>query len=258
MGKADREKLQRERAWYQNHGHQAQHPLNAAWLFSQDRNDFNYIFPKRQMSAAVDEALAGIEHPSVLIAPIGRGEDLPYLKSPGRKIFGVDTSPEALQAISDPEVVTMEADMGSLNQWQDATFDAVVIPLIFHHYVTLGFDPFVREAYRLLKPGGVLIALEPSSLNPFSLVARAGKRLFGNITGQVEDEAPFAPVRLANSFRRCGFSQVRVRGAGFAHNRIPIPVAKAINLLTTPLLHPFPCNHLNWMCLFTGKKPING
>jgi SAM-dependent methyltransferase len=249
------EKRDRERDWYRSHGHQTSHPLNSTWLYSPSRNDYNYIFPKTRMAQAVDEALAGKTPSHILVAPLGRGEDLAYVKRPGRRITGVDTSPEALQAVTDPEIAKLEGDLADLRALETATFDVVLIPLIFHHYVRQGFDPFVREAYRLLKPGGSLISLEPSSLNPMSLAARMGKSIFGNITGQVEDEAPFPPARLARSFRRCGLTEVRIRGAGFAHNRVPIPLAKAINALSRPVLDLFPFNHLAWMCVFTGRKP---
>lgn len=249
------EKLEREKEWYRHHGHQGSHPLNSGWFFSDARNEFNYVFPKRRMAAAVDAALAGKTQSRILIAPVGRGDDLPFVSGPGRQLTAVDISPEALSQVTDPGVIKLEGDLAHLSALDDGTFDIVLIPLVFHHYVKQGFDPFVLEAFRLLKPGGSLISLEPSSLNPFSLVARLGKRVFGNITGHVEDEAPFAPIRLVSSFRRCGFADARVLGAGFSHNRIPIAAARFLNVLTRPLLDLFPFNHLCWMCLFTGRKP---
>lgn len=249
------DKLEREKEWYRNHGHQAAHPLNSGLFFSSTRNDFNYILPKTRMAARVDAALAGKTESRILIAPVGRGEDLPFVRGPGRQVTGVDISPEALGQIADPDLIKVEGDVSDLNAFGDATFDVVIIPLFFHHYVKQGFEPFVKEAFRVLKPGGKLISLEPSSLNPFSLIARTGKRVFGNITGHVEDEAPFAPMRLARCFRRCGFIDTRIVGAGFAHNRTPIAVARIFNALTRPLLDLFPFNHFCWMCVFTGRKP---
>jgi len=213
------------------------------------------MFPKQVMARELERALAGISAPRVLVAPLGRGEDLPFLRAPGRILSGIDVSPEAMAEVTDGDVDKREGDMADMKCYPDETFDAVVVSLFFHHYVRQGFDPFVREALRVLKPGGALISLEPNSLFPPSWPMRWGRALFGEVTGQLEDEAPFPPFRLAASLRRSGFAQVRTLGAGLCHNRTPIPIARAFNAVTAPLLGFFPLSHICWMCVFTARKP---
>lgn len=248
-------KLEREKAWYRHHEHRSDHPLNANWLFSWQQNAFNYGFPKSIMANALNHALEGRTATKILIAPLGRGEDLPYLRGPGRSLIGIDISPEALAEVVDNDVQKYEADLSDIRQFPNESFDAVCIPLFFHHFIRTGFDPFLRESYRLLKPGGVLISLEPSLFYPLSWITRSAKTMFGNITGQVEDEGPFIPRRLVAALLRSGFTDSRVLGAGLAHNRTPIPLARIINFVTRPLLNMFPLNHMCWMCVYTGRKP---
>jgi len=66
-------------------------------------------------------------------------------------------------------------------------------PSFFHHMVKVGFDPFLKEFYRILKKGGGIVILEPSLWYPLNIITRPIKRIFHNPYGEVEDEAPFPP-----------------------------------------------------------------
>ncbi len=250
-------KLEREKEWYKSNGRLSDHPLNSSLFYSSARNNFNYIFPKNIMAKSLNMALSDKPESKILLAPLGSGDDLSYLKGKGRKLTGIDISPDALGEVSDRDVDKLEGDMSNMNMFPEGSFDVVVTPLFFHHYILHGFDPFSHELFRVLKPGGTFISLEPSLFNPISLFARTGKRIFGNITGQVEDEGPFIPQKLVNSLRRAGFVKPKVLGAGFCHNRIPIPLARVCNSISKPFLNIFPFNIMCWMCVFTARKPFN-
>jgi hypothetical protein len=86
------------------------------------------------------------------------------------------------------------------------------------------------------------------------LVSAVAKRVVGNITGAVDDEAPLLPSRLTGAMRTCGFRHARLYGASFSHNRTPIPVAKVLNATSYPLLNFPVIKYLAWMCLFYGQK----
>jgi SAM-dependent methyltransferase len=256
MGEDYSDKLRRERQWYARPAAQARHLLNSRLFYSPERNAFNYIFPKQQLAGLIrrvahPETLAT---PRLLIAPIGTGSDIPYLRPLAASITGIDVSQEALDRIPDRDVQTYAGDMKNMTMFAGDSFDIAVVPLFFHHFVRFGFDDFLRELYRVVRPGGFLFSLEPSSLYPMHWVTACARRVFGNITGTVEDEAPFHPRRLSQAMERCGFRHVQVFGASFSYHRMPIPISRINNALTRPLLRLPLVEYFAWMCVFSGSK----
>ncbi len=191
------DKLRREQAWYTDDGYRPGHILNSRWLFSRERQQFNYHTARTEMANFIGEVLAaqGPARPSMLIAPIGSGGDLPFVTQFSADIAGVDISQEAIDRIENRNVKALQGDMRNLTAFPDNHFDIVLTPLFFHHFHN-ALDDFLVELHRVLKPGGHFFTLEPSILHPVSWVTRSAKRIFGNITGQVEDEAPLVPFAL--------------------------------------------------------------
>jgi SAM-dependent methyltransferase len=138
-------------------------------------------------------------------------------------------------------------------QFNDNIFDVVYVSLFFHHFIGK-FDMFLNEIYRVLKPGGYIFILEPSILYPFSWITRSLKTIIGNITGQVEDEAPFLPLRMILALKRCKYKCVSLCGASYSHNRFPIPLQNFINKITKFILYIPIINNFCWMCIFSAKK----
>jgi SAM-dependent methyltransferase len=256
MGEDYQEKLRRERQWYARPATQARHFLNSRLFYSPERNAFNYIFPRQQLAVLIGQVAhpERLDSPRLLIAPIGTGSDIPYLRPLAATIAGIDISQEALDRIPDRDVETYAGDMEKMTMFADRSFDIAVVPLFFHHFVRFGFDGFLRELYRVLRPGGVLFSMEPSSLYPIHWVTACARRVFGNITGTVEDEAPFRPHKLSQAMKRSGFLDVQVFGASFSYHRMPIPISRIHNKLTQPLLRLPVLRYCAWMCLFSAKK----
>lgn len=248
-------KLRREQEWYTNNDHRPDHFLNSRWLFSQERQRFNYRTAKTEMAKVIGEALKahGPSRPSMLIAPVGTGGDVPFVEQFSSDITGVDISQEAIDQVANRNVKALQGDMRNLTAFPDNHFDIVLSPLFFHHFHD-ALDDFLIELHRVLKPGGHFITLEPSILHPFSWITRSAKRVFGNITGQVEDEAPMLPFTLTRAMRRSGFQDIRVRGASFSHNRIPIWLARINNVLAAPLRKAPVLKYFAWLCVFYGRK----
>jgi SAM-dependent methyltransferase len=259
MGKDYADKLRRERQWYARPGAQARHLLNSRLFYSPERNAFNYIFPRQQLAVLIGQVAhpERLKAPRLLIAPIGTGGDIPYLRPLAgltATITGIDISQEALDRIPDRDIQTYACDMKNMTMFADSSFDVVVVPLFFHHFVRFGFDDFLRELCRVLRPGGFLFSMEPNSLYPIHWVTACARRIFGNISGTVEDEGPFPPRRLSKAMARCGFRDVQVYGASFSYHRMPIPISRINNQLTRPLLRLPLVKYFAWMCLFSGRK----
>jgi len=232
------DKLEREREWNRHQAFRQDHFQNSRIFYSPERHAFNYILPRERMRRLVQNLVAGsgLDNPSLLIAPVGTGSDIKYLQPISDNMSGIDISEEAVSKV-DSICRTYVGDMRVMTMFPDGLFDFVVTPLFFHHFIRFGFDDFLGEIYRVLKSGGHFVALEPNLLCPICSMAAVAKRIVGNITGAVDDEAPLVPFRLTGAMRRCGFQHVRLYGASFSHNRIPIPVAKLLNSVSYPLLN---------------------
>lgn len=253
------DKIKREKEWYTQPTFQTKHFLNSRLFYSPERNAFNYIFPKKRLSLLIEQTMKSnsLNKPSVLIAPIGTGDDIQYIRHLSGSISGVDISQKAIDSIADNDnLEKYVGDMMHMTMFSDNQFDIVIVPLFFHHFVKHGFGDFLKEAYRVLKPGGHFFSLEPSSFHFVSGITWCVKKVVGNITGAVKDEMAFNPLMLSNAMKQCGFHDVQVFGASFSHNRVPICIAKVNNVVTLPLLKfPF-LKYFAWMCLFYGKKRV--
>ncbi len=250
------DKIARERRWHTEPTFRAKHFLNTRLFYSRARNDFNYIYPRKKLGEAVHRAARALctDNPKVLIAPLGGGGDIEYIDNPSYDISGIDIHEEAVTGIVAPRLHKFVGDIKNMSMFPDDEFDIVAVSLFLHHFVLYGFDDYLMEIRRVLKPGGRIVALEPSSLNPMVWATWLAKKVFGNITGTVDDEAAFPPTRLTGALKRCGFGDVGFHGAGFCHNRIPIPIAKFANFVTSPLMK-FPIiKHFAWMCVFHATR----
>jgi SAM-dependent methyltransferase len=103
----------------------------------------------------------------VLCLASGGGQQGPILAAAGARVTVVDNSPAQLAADrlvaqrEGLEMTTLEADMADLGALADASFDLVFHPV--SNVFVPDVRPVWREAFRVLRPGGVLLA---GFLNP--------------------------------------------------------------------------------------------
>jgi len=186
-----------------------------------------------------------------LIAPIGTGLEIGYVEALCDSIHGIDISPIALSKCP-RYVITRQGDIRTSGYPSD-TFDIVVCPLFLHHVHKVGFDPFVREFFRILRPGGVLAVQEPSMFFLPTALMRCLRAFIGNVTGLVPDEKPVNPTAVTRCLKQAGFTRVRSIGLSISHARCPV-FLQAVNLMIdVPFRRIWPltllCNGMGWFCL---------
>ncbi|GAH54709.1 unnamed protein product, partial [marine sediment metagenome] len=82
-------------------------------------------------------------------------------------------------------MITKEGDI-SKSGYPDKTFDLIASTLFFHHLVKIGFQPFLKEFYRILKPGGKIAILDFSVFYPLNAITRPLKTIFRNPLREIE------------------------------------------------------------------------
>ncbi len=123
---------------------------------------------------------------------------------------GVDISPAVLRhthdEIDDPDRIALAAAAATRLPFADASFDLVLCSYVVRHLSDMAVDSFLHEAWRVLRPGGVLAVWEfaptrSSLLNRFHhrlLAPRVGSsrlRGYGDFV-DLAIESPFADMEI--------------------------------------------------------------
>ena len=137
--------------------------------------------------------------------------------APEAKFQGIDISAKAAEKVRNStvgDILNMPYESGS--------FDVAVCTLFFHHVADEGFEPYLTEIARILRPGGILVTMEPSRRHPVFAISAVAQRIVGNIGGHVEHEHPINIKILEQCARDCGFGRVETFACSFGHNRMPV------------------------------------
>lgn len=233
------ERLQKEIEWYHD-SFRSSHPLNQYPLYSPLRNELAYIIARHNLAKRAKQMFPRAQN--VLIAPCGLGNDALQFSEiwPEAAFHGVDISPDAVRRCT-----IRDAVVGDILRmpYPPSFFDVVVSTLFFHHVADEGFESYLAEIARVLRPGGIMVTMEQSTYHPLFLLTRPARKIIGNITGQVEHEHPISLSKLEGAARLCGFSRTCTFPCSFGHNRMPVPVTTVINVLNN-----FEgLKHLAWM-----------
>lgn len=151
-----------------------------------------------------------------------------------REVHGVEISPDRAELAASRGVDVRVADLSERFPYDDASFDLVVSNQVIEHVEDT--DNFVREAYRVLKPGhtavistenlaswhnvaSLVLGWQPFSLSNVSEEAMAIGNPLGihrGETGEVRGHLRvFAYRGLAELFAAHGFVVDEIRGAGY-------------------------------------------
>lgn len=137
----------------------------------------------------------------VLCLASGGGQQGPILAAAGARVVVVDASPAQLAqdravALRDGLVIeTVEADMANLFMFPDARFDLIVHPA--SNCFVADVRPVWREAYRVLRPGGALLA---GFSNPLLYIFDDALTVKGEL--QVRHSIPYSDLTSLNDEER--------------------------------------------------------
>ena len=121
---------------------------------------------------------------------------------------------------------------GTLDGLPDRSFDVVLYRLVLHHVAYHGpLDPCLREAHRLLRPGGALVAIEPSVCHPVGAgLALANRAGLGVKVHGTPDDIPLSPRRLVNAARAAGLHP-QLHAVTYSWRRLPRRAQRAVGAL---------------------------
>jgi SAM-dependent methyltransferase len=172
---------------------------------------------------------------------------------PGRHLFprpawrmtGVDLDEEMIATLR----ASGELDEGTVARagqlpFDSRSFDVVLYRLVLHHVVyQVPIRPVFGEAKRLLRPGGVFVAIEPGLWHPVGLgLELANVAGLGPLVHGTPDDIPLSPRRLMREARAVGL-RPELHAVTFGWRRLPQAAQRALHALdragSRPRLAPF-------------------
>lgn len=170
----------------------------------------------------------GGEMDGLAIADIGSasGVSAALFAACGAKVLGIEIAPELVTQAKElwhdyAERIDFTVGDAEHLDLPDASLDAVFFGGVLHHIPQL--DRVYAEAYRVLKPGGKFVAIEPNRLDFLELIEWGVADLRGKLT---PNEYPIDPQAMKNELKAVGFDRPR-----FWTTRHDIPVLAQIPLL---------------------------
>lgn len=246
--------IEREREWYRPKTQRAKtrnHP---------ERFYFAHRTNRRKGLKVLKEFPQG--RPYILSIGCGSGQDVEYILEFSDRIIGVDIAPEALLGIKKnfPSIHSICADALTL-PFKDEVFDIVVASGLLHHLVGQApLKEFLKEFYRVIKPGGKFLAIEPNLLWMPSLVAYPVNRVLQwikpGIRGFVPHERPLLPQFVKREITRCGFNTVRIESASYTYIRFPMAINRWIEKNEDSIRSKNPFCLFGWFVTYYGKKEV--
>ena len=127
--------------------------------------------------------------------------------------IGLDLSHQAVRVAAErfPDSGWMRADACVL-PFADESFDVIAFSSVLHHIPN--YLPALKEAMRVLRPGGWVFAYDPNVLHPAMALFRWPKSKLYMATGVSPNERPLHPRRLRRQYRNAGFQYVYLRCQG--------------------------------------------
>jgi len=177
-------------------------------------------------------------------------------------LIGIDISPRSIRSATS-QATRENYLVGDITQLAiaDRSVDIAVFSGVLHHFPEPQFrQQILREAYRILKPGGRVFGFDPSAHSPSMWLYRSPKSPLYSKVGKTDNEVLLTRDELESELSQAGFERIKVRGAAgityrYVEGRIARTMLPFYNMYEQ-LLKMSPLQ--NWLGTFLisfGMKP---
>lgn len=171
----------------------------------------------------------------------------------GARITAIDIFEDFLHVARSrwPHVTFLNENAMQTN-FEDNCFDGVYGGSVLHHLVV---DLGLKEAFRVLKPGGRMVLAEPNMLNP-QIAVQKNVPFFKDCLGDSPDETALVRWSLARKMRDAGFEQIRIVPFDFLHPKTPPAWIAAVQWLGRRLERIPVLTELAGSLMIFGRKSL--
>ena len=134
----------------------------------------------------------------------------------------------------------------------DASFDTVFGCSVLHH---LDAARALREAWRVLRPGGWCVFSEPNMLNP-QIAVQKNIGFIKRRMGDTEDETAFFRGPAARLIESAGFEEIEVRHFDFLHPFTPVFMLGCLDQIGRFLEECPGIRAISGSLMMCGRKPL--
>jgi len=131
-------------------------------------------------------------------------------------LLGIDISPASIRA-AQAQATRETYSVGDISDlaMPDLSLDIVVFSGVLHHFPESRLRSTVlREALRVLKPGGRVFAFDPSAHSPSMWLYRSPASPLYSPVGKTDNEVLLTRNQLGSELQQAGFEAISVRGTG--------------------------------------------
>jgi SAM-dependent methyltransferase len=150
--------------------------------------------------------------------------------APAFRLVAVDSDPERVEGVARLGRAD-ESHLGYAGRlgFSPASFDVVLYRLVLHHIAYQGpLQPCFAEAARLLRPGGVMVAIEPGLWHPVGAgLALANRVGAATAIHGTPDDIPLSPRRLQAEARATGLVP-KLHAVTYTWRRLPPELQRAL------------------------------
>ncbi len=177
-----------------------------------DHGSFNPFEDRgwKTLERRFQECLGEIKAGSLLDIGCGTGESRKIYIDHIEDYTGIDLSSASIKFAEErfPDSNWSVANACEL-PYENDSFDVVAFSSVLHHIDD--FETALKQAYRVLKPGGIVFAFDPNLFHPAMALFRCPQSPCYIQSGVSPNERPLRPIQLKEAFRNSGFKEIRQR-----------------------------------------------